>query len=243
MPGRGLRLVLCLAVVAGPKHLAAQSVLTTTLENHVRDQYRALAAADTATLKRILADELVWVVGPTGAAVGKAAILAAASRPQNPPPRFTVDSLRVRRAGTAAVVDYLRGDTRQLGDSQLVTTSRVVEVFVERDRRWQLAAHSQTWHVSPVSPIQADSASLSRFVGHYRIAPGYVDDVHWDGGHLVATAAGQPAGAVLVPVSATAFSPDGVGALIVFERDQAGRVTGYVQALPNGQVIRAARLP
>src|SRR5437667_4306843 len=52
----------------------------------------------------------------------------------------------------------------------------------------------------------------------------------------------QSVGAVLVPVSSSAFSPDGVGALMVFERDSAGRVVGYVQGLASGQVIRAVRL-
>ena len=36
--------------------------------------------------------------------------------------------------------------------------------------------------------------------------------------------------------------PDGIGALMVFERDASGRVTGYVQGLPDGHVVRAARL-
>jgi hypothetical protein len=70
-----------------------------------------------------------------------------------------------------------------------------------------------------------------------------VDEVHWEGGHLVATVTGAPAGARLVPVSGTVFSPDGTGALIAFERDAAGRVTGYVQGYPDGRVNRRRRLP
>lgn len=51
------------------------------------------------------------------------------------------------------------------------------------------------------------------------------------------------AGAHLLPVSDGAFSPEGSAPLIVFERDAAWRVTGYVQQQPDGFVARARRLP
>jgi hypothetical protein len=94
-----------------------------------------------------------------------------------------------------------------------------------------------------VRAVVVSSTALRAFVGRYAAAPGYVDDVHLQGDHLVATLTGYPPGARLVPVSATVFSPDGDGALIAFERDASGRVTGYVQGYPDGQVIRRRRLP
>jgi hypothetical protein len=118
-----------------------------------------------------------------------------------------------------------------------------LDVFVRQGKRWLLEYHTQTWLVTPAAPVETDSTALAAFVGRYRIGPGYVDDVHWEGPLLVATASGQTVGATLVPVSATAFSPDGVGPLMIFERDATGRVVGYVQGLPDGQVVRAARLP
>ena len=63
----------------------------------------------------MLADDVIWIIGPSGAALTKGQLLAAAGRPQTPAPRFDVDSLRVRRAGDAVIVDYRRRDTRQLG--------------------------------------------------------------------------------------------------------------------------------
>jgi hypothetical protein len=106
-----------------------------------------------------------------------------------------------------------------------------------------LARHALSWLVAPVLPIVLDSVAQQAFVGRYEIAPGYVDNVHWEHWYLVATASGQSSGARLIPISRNGFSPDGVGALIVFERDAAGRVRGYVQGYPDGRVIRAARIP
>lgn len=105
-----------------------------------------------------------------------------------------------------------------------------------------LERHTQVWLVSPAKSIDLDTATMNDFVGRYRIADGYVDNVHWEGKGLVATASGQSTGAQLVRVSTDAFSPDGLGAMIVFERDAAGRVIGYVQGYPDGRVVRASRL-
>jgi hypothetical protein len=88
-----------------------------------------------------------------------------------------------------------------------------------------------------------DSASQQPFVGRYDVAPGIVDSVHWTRGYLVATLSGQTSGARLVPVSSTVFSPDGVGALIAFERGADGAVVGYVQGYPDGRVVRRRKLP
>src|SRR5206468_11380276 len=96
---------------------------------------------------------------------------------------------------------------------------------------------------SPPRDVARDWPALRPLVCRCESGPGDVDDVHWEAGALVATASGQTTGARLVPVSATAFSPDGVGALIVFERDATGRVIGYVQGYANGRVVRARRLP
>ena len=119
----------------------------------------------------------------------------------------------------------------------------VLDVFAQRGGRWQLVRRVQAWAVAPVQPVTVDSAALQAFVGRYAVAPGYVDDVHWESGHLVATISGYPPGGRLVPVSASVFSPDGVGALIAFERDPSGRVTGYVQGYPDGHVVRRPKLP
>ncbi len=68
-----------------------------------------------------------------------------------------------------------------------------------------------------------------------------------DGFSLMATSSAETAmgapGAHLLPVSENAFSPEGIAPLIVFERDAAGRVIGYVQQQPDGVVARARRLP
>lgn len=235
--------VVILSGVATTAH--AQAPLSDTFHNLLVAEYAATIRGDTATLGRQLADDVVWLVGANGGVTVKRDLLATVAKyyPQSHAPRFAVDSVHATRFGDVVIVDYLRTDTWPLGDSSSTDSYRALDVFVMRDRRWQLERHTQVWLTSPVTALASDFASMNAFVGHYRIGPGYVDNVHWEGDDLVATSTGQTVGARLVPVSATAFSPDGVGALIVFERNASGRVVGYVQAYPDGRVVRAARLP
>jgi hypothetical protein len=180
--------------------------------------------------------------------VAQSAALAALPRAPGASPalRVALDSVRVRLvAPGAAVAEYLRTDERALGTGAGTTAyrTRAVAVFAWRGGAWRLTHHAQTWVPARAVPAALDSAAQQAFVGRYEIAPGAVDSVHWARGALVATLSGQTVGARLVPVSATAFSPDGTGAVIAFERDAAGRVTGYVQGFPDGRVRRARRLP
>jgi hypothetical protein len=207
-------------------------------------EYTATVHGDTATLDRQLAGDLVWINGNNGSVMTKSQLLAAvAPSAASGGQTFVVDSVNATRFGDVATVEYLRHDTWPMGQGALRDSWRAMDVFVRRAGRWQVVRHTQVWLVSPVKPIELDSAALSAFVGRYQIRPGYVDDVHFERGALVATATGQSVGARLLPVSSSAFSPNGFGAIIVFERDAAGRVVGYAQGYPDGGFIRATRLP
>ncbi len=220
---------------------SAQTTATHDARRLLTALYDAIARGDSQTVHAMLGDDVQWVVGVSGAVVNQRQLLAATSVPS--PARSVIDSLQAHQYGATLVADYIRGDRWPLGDSAFTVSWRALAVFARRGDAWNLVRHTLTWLAQPVRAIAVDSSALDAFVGRYQIAPAYIDNVHWEGGHLVATASGQTIGARLVPVSATAFSPDGVGAMIVFERDSKGHVIGYVQAYPDGRVIRAPRLP
>jgi ketosteroid isomerase-like protein len=235
-------LLVALCLLVGLHEPCRAQVSSRELRGVTDSLYAALTRGDSAALRRRLADDLVWVVGATGAEFSKSQLLELARQPQNPPPRFVVESVAVHGSGAAALVSFRRTDHRSVAGVDFPAHWRVLDVFTRRDGHWQLVHHMQTWLVAPVKAVSLDSLALQAFVGRYAAAPGIVDDVHWENGHLVATLTGFPPGARLVPVSTTVFSPDGVGALIAFERDSLGRVIGYVQGYPDGRVDRRPKL-
>lgn len=228
-------------ILVASHSLAAQPKNSPGIANVLESLCRLMRTGDTAALAPHLAPELRWTVGVNGVVLNRSNFLAAVASGQSI--RQELDSVNEQRIGAVSVVDYVRIDHRQLGSLDFATRWRALAVFDGRDKDWRLVQHSLTWLVEPVRPIVLDSAAMQAFVGRYQIASGYIDDVHWESGHLVATASGQQQGAQLVPVSASAFSPDAVGSLIVFERDASGRVIGYVQGYPDGSIFRAPRIP
>jgi hypothetical protein len=232
----------CYSALAAPAGAQARAE-ESTFQKLLSVRYEAMARGDTATIHRQIAADMHWVVGANGASINAAQFLSAVSQPQVPRPRFEIDSLRARIVGAVATISYRRLDRRTAGAFEVVDYSRALEVFIRRGADWVLLEHSQTWVVQSPPPVRLDSITLSAFVGRYEVGPGFVDDVHWEGGHLVATSTTESQGATLVPVSGSAFSPNGMAPLIVFERDAAGRVIGYVQQSPDGVIRRTRRLP
>jgi hypothetical protein len=216
--------------------------LDATFRDVINARNDAMARGDTAAVHRGISDDMQWVVGATGTSIGASPFLSAISQVPNPPPEWTVDSVHARDLDGVATVTYRRLDRRRAGNVETSTWTRALEVYVRRGGRWLLVNHSHTWIVHAPPTIAMDSATLAVFVGHYQIGDGVVDNVHFEGGHLVATISGQTVGGVLLPVSEAAFSPDGVAPLIVFERDASGHVIDYVQGNPDGSVRRALRV-
>ena len=230
--------MIALAACAHP-----QQNLDAAFRDVINARNDAIARADTAALHRGITDDMEWVIGATGTPLHAAQFLSACSQLQTPAPEFTIDSVDARDLGGVATVTYRRRDRRRINNFEKSNWTRALEVYVRRGDRWLLAQHSHTWIVQPATAIPMDSAPLAAFVGHYQIGDGVADTVHFEGGHLVATLTGQTTGGVLLPVSESAFSPDGVAPLIVFERNATGHVIGYVQGAPDGSMVRARRLP
>ena len=198
---------------------------------------------DTAELVQAFAPELEWTSGASGATAKRPQLVAALRTPPPTGTRFEVDSIAVTTLGPIALVQLVRTDHWPIGVVGYNTRSRVAQVYVSRNGTWQLVRHTQTWIPKMAESVSLDSFALSAFVGRYEIRADYIDTVVLKGSQLVATATGEVEGARLVPIAATVFRPDGVGAPIAFERNEAGRITGYVQTYPDGTVFRARRLP
>ena len=198
-------------------------------------------------MRTLLAADLSWVLVSSGAVVTKQQLLSAASHPI-PDVRlgYQMDSVRTWERGGVSTVDYVLTTRRAFRAYQTVFTSRASDTFIREKRHWQLLRHTQTWLVHSPETTSLDSLELAPFVGRYDRGNGYIDDVHFKDGYLVAQSTyealmGSP-GAHLYPVSRNTFSPERSAPMIVFERDERGRVTGYVQQQPDGAIARAPRL-
>lgn len=213
----------------------------------IRGVYSSISNADTVALRSLLAGDLRWVLVSSGDVATRQQLLRAASHPI-PDIRleYQMDSVRTWERGDVSTVDYVLTTRRTFRDYHTVLISRSSDTFIREDGRWQLLRHTQAWLVHAPDTTSLDSLQLAPFVGRYDRGNGYIDDVHFRDGYLVAQSTyealmGSP-GAHLYPVSRNTFSPERSAPVIVFERDEKGRVTGYVQQQPDGTIARAPRL-
>jgi ketosteroid isomerase-like protein len=234
---------------AAPRHVGAQRPGPNNFdaERAVASIFNAISRADTAALRTLLGDDLRWIIASTGAVAAKAQLLAAAATvTPMATNEYAIDSVTTWRDGSIVVSEYRLTNTRAFHEYHQVLVSRATDVFTFRSGRWLLIRHTTTWIVHSPLLTDVDSVQAKAFIGHYDKGDGFVDDVHFQGGHLVAQSSlekliGAP-GATLGRVSEDTFSPDGIGPMIVFERDATGRVVGYVQQAPDGSIARASRV-
>ena len=116
---------------------------------------------------------------------------------------------------------------------------RVTNIYLERELATANAPSStpgapptQSVAAAPDSPTTQDvpaqqdipTTVLDRYVGLYRLGPGWYTEIRRDGGRLVSQATNEGA-ATMTPRSEREFWIEAYGASMIFHRDPAGRVT------------------
>src|SRR5256885_2585135 len=146
-------LVSALASLARMSVLSARAALSDDFQRLLRAEYAAIERADTSALRTRLADDLIWVVGANGVELTKRQFLSAAGRRQVPPPHFEVDSVRARLMGDVAIVDYRRGDRRQVGAEEVTSWTRDLDVFGRSGGEWRRSEEHTSELQSPCNLV------------------------------------------------------------------------------------------
>lgn len=116
--------------------------------------------------------------------------------------------------------------------------------FVRRNDRWlavmiQFTTVPESHQVS----VEMDSSALDAYVGRYAWTSGLVNTISREGGKLMSQwrATGSKSEQLALNDS-TFFARDDLG-VVIFKKDNAGRVTHYIYRRPDGQEFKANRIP
>lgn len=244
---RALASLLFLSVVA-PHSLSSQTALAhdTTqafFQRLVTRRIAAKAGADTAALRKLLDPRLIYLDndGSRQTVEEHLATVAAAGKEEGT--EHEVDSLHVLRIGDVALVDYRSVVRMRFGSRDLVWPFRSQDTFALRGGRWLLLGHNETHILDVPSAVPVDSALLAEYAGRYEWWPGNIDTITRRGDRLSHQLTVEERALPIEAATPESFHEVGDPILAVFTRDTAGRVTGYVLHFPDGQVIRARKLP
>lgn len=209
----------------------------------ITERTTASADADTAALRRLVDPTMVYLDNDGSRRTMEEHLRSIAAAGKEEGIIHQVDSLHVFRAGDVALVDYRSTISMRFGSRDLVWPYRSLDTFARRSGGWLLIRHAEMHILAVPSPVALDSAALDEYVGRYEWWPGNVDTIRRQGNQLSHQLTIEERAIPIVPATRESFHEVGDPTLVVFARDSTGRVAGYVMHFPDGQVVRARKLP
>lgn len=239
-------ILLCAATYPGVRAQAPTSNdSVTTLFGHLIAERAVLAQqADTAGFRRLI-DPAVVYLNDDGARESTDQHIRSLlnRRDELTSSRWENDSLHVTVIGDVALIDYRSIQHRRYGLRDLNFRYRCLDVFVRREGAWLLLRHTETHALAQPIPQKVGASVLDDYVGRYEWWPGYFDSITRRGGQLFMQLTGEAGATMSRAATPESFYFAGDPSLVVFTRDKSGHVVGYVEHEPDGQVIRARRVP
>jgi ketosteroid isomerase-like protein len=141
---------------------------------------------DAATLRARVADDVAIVDEKGTVTIGRDGFVDSYTQPIPPVVELheSVDEIRVRVVGDAAIATYRHDSHLVLGGAPVLKSRRVSETFVRAPDGWKTVAFQET--IIPGMPVAHDARpeSYDDFVGRYQLFPGYVYQVKREGDRL-----------------------------------------------------------
>ena len=204
-----------------------------------RERLKAFAQADKAAFERLVTDDLTITHG-YGEVLTKAQEMSVMrpSTPERPLPALSIEDPKVRVYGDAAVMTGSLVETNRDGRRELVL--RFTNTYVKQKEQWRMVAGQLTTLSRERAIAKVDPKIYDAYVGQYRNPRGRILTVMRDGDRLVIEVGGQKL--EIFPESETQFFFKEDDVLLVFVKDEQGRVVRLVNRRPNGDVVQEIKI-
>lgn len=219
---------------ATPNNPAEQEIID--LEH---ERLKAFARDDKATFERLVTDDLT-MTHSSGEVANKAELMAVMRRstPDRPLPALSIEDVKVRVYDNAAVMTGSLVETAR--DGRRVVVYRFTNTYTKQKGRWRMSAGQLTTLSRERAVIKLDPKSYDAYVGQYRNPAGRILNIVREGDKLIAEAGGQKA--ELFPAADAQFFLKDADVLLVFVKDERGRVTRLINRRPNGDVVQEEKI-
>ncbi len=207
--------------------------------NLERERLKAFAQADKVAFERLVTDDLTITHG-YGEVLTKAQEMAVMrpSTPERPLPALSVEDPKVRVYGGAAVMTGSLVETNRDGRRELVL--RFTNTYVKQKEQWRMVAGQLTTLSRERAIARVDPKIYDAYVGQYRNPRGRILTVMRDSDRLMIEVGGQKV--EIFPESETQFFFKGDDVLLVFVKDEQGRVVSLINRRPNGDIVQETKI-
>ncbi|HVF48664.1 MAG TPA: DUF4440 domain-containing protein [Pyrinomonadaceae bacterium] len=217
----------------------AASPVEQEIINLERERLKAFARDDKKTFERLVTDDLT-MTHSSGHVASKAELMSVMrpSSPERPLPALSIEDVKVQVYADAAVMTGNLVETALDGRRELVL--RFTNTYVRLKRQWRMAAGQLTVLSRERAAVKVDPNIYNDYVGQYRNPAGRIRNIAREGDRLTTETGGQKL--ELFPASETQFFIREADVLLVFVKDEQGRVIRLVNRRPNGDVIQEDRI-
>ena len=176
----------------------------------------------------------------SGAVADKAEVMAVMrpSTPERPLPALSIEDVHVRLYGDAAVMTGRLVETAS--DGRRVWVFQFTNTYIKQKGRWRMSAGQLTTISRERASIKLDPKSYDTYVGQYRNPAGRILNVVREGDKLMAEVGGQKE--ELFPAAEAQFFIKNADVLLVFVKDEQGRVIRLINRRPNGDVVQEEKI-
>ena len=237
-------LSIALLVIVAPLSFAqTKGGAATSVQQQIIDleheRLKAFARDDKAAFERLVTDDLT-ITHSSGAVADKAETMAVMrpSTPERPLPALSIEDVNVRVYGDAAVMTGRLVETAR--DGRRVEMLRFTNTYIKEKGRWRMSAGQLTTLSRERAAIKLDPNSYEAYVGQYRNPAGRILNVVREGDKLMAEVGGQKE--ELFPAAEAQFFIKNADVLLVFVKDEQGRVIRLINRRPNGDVVEEVKI-
>jgi ketosteroid isomerase-like protein len=242
-----LAIALLLAAPLRPQVQAppATTPVATDFSHLILQRLAAASRGDITRYRQFFAEGAVVIV-EDGTRNSLDEIVAAVAREAAANPahsEYEIKNVNVVPDSSFVMVDYLIVEHVPAGPRSLTFRYRAMDLFVPRAGGWLVLRHIHTSATATPPPLTIDAGRLQDYVGRYEWWPGYIDTITRKGTELYSQTTGEQKATLSLAATPESFFLAGQAPLLVFIRDQSGRVTHYLLHWGDGQVTVARRLP
>ena len=204
-----------------------------------RDRLAAFAKDDKPAFDRMVADDATFTHG-FGEVFDKKQEMAVmrASTPDRPLPALTIEGAKVHRYGDAAVLTGSLVETAKDGRRELVL--RFTNTYTKQNAQWRMVAGQLTTLSRERAIAKVDPKTFAAYVGQYKNPSGRLLTVSQDGDKLIVELGGEKL--QLLPAAENQFFLKEADVLLVFVKDESGRVVKLINRRPNGDVVEEVKV-
>ncbi len=207
------------------------------LERKTRELLDAIAAGNREPWVRYLHDDLIYAA-EDGSIKSKAQLLEELQPlPKQIWGKLRVAQFRMVRSGATAVCSYVTEEDEGYYGQVIHARYHSTDTWIETAGEWHLLA-SQVLALRDDPPqIALPASALDQYVGTYSLTPEVTYTIRRDGDGLVGQRTGRKPETLRPEVADYFFVPGQPRLRKVFQRDAAGRITGFVERRETWDIV------